>query len=53
MERIFSIFDKQKLGKVSLTEFVETVQQFSRDDDNAKIDFLFQAECSIMIYEYM
>ena len=53
VERIFSIFDKQKLGKVSLTEFVETVQQFSRDDDDAKIAFLFQAECSIMIYEYM
>ena len=47
--RIFSIFDKQKLGRVSLTEFVETVQQFSRDDDDAKIAFLFQVECSIII----
>ena len=53
VERIFSIFDKQKLGRVSLTEFVETVQKFSRDDDDAKIAFLFQVECSIMIYEYM
>ena len=53
VERIFSIFDKQKLGKVSLTEFVETVQQFSRDDDDAKIAFLFQAECSIMIRMYV
>ena len=47
--RIFSIFDKQKLGRVSLTELVETDQQFSRDDDDAKIAFLFQVECSIII----
>ena len=31
VERIFSIFDKQKLGKVSLTEFAESLdsRQFS------------------------
>ena len=49
MARIFSIFDKQKLGRVSLTELVETDQQFSRDADDAKIAFLFQVECSIII----
>ena len=53
VERIFSIFDKQKQGRVSLTEFVETVQKFSRDDDDAKIAFLFQVECSIMIWIYV
>ena len=53
VERIFSIFDKQKQGRVSLAEFVETVQQFSRDDDDAKIAFLFQVECSIMIWIYV
>ena len=53
MARIFSIFDKQKLGRVSLTELVETDQQFSRDADDAKIAFLFQAECSIMIRMYV
>ena len=42
VERIFSIFDKDKMGTVSLQEFVETIQQFSRNDDDAKIAFLFQ-----------
>ena len=44
VERIFSIFDKDKMGKVSLQEFVETIQQFSRNDDDAKIAFLFQVQ---------
>ena len=44
VERIFSIFDKDKMGTVSLQEFVETIQQFSRDDDDAKIAFLFQVD---------
>ena len=42
VERIFGIFDKDKMGTVSLREFVETIQQFSRNDDDAKIAFLFQ-----------
>ena len=42
VERIFSIFDKDKMGTVSLREFVETIQQFSRNDDDAKIAFLFE-----------
>ena len=46
VKRIFGIFDKDKMGTVSLREFVETIQQFSRDDDNAKIAFLFQVKNS-------
>ena len=42
VKRIFDIFDKDKMGTVSLSEFVETIQQFARDDDDAKIAFLFQ-----------
>ena len=42
VERIFSIFDKDKLGKVSLKEFIETIRQLSRNDDDAIVAFLFQ-----------
>ena len=41
-KRIFNIFDVDKDGKVSLKEFIHTMQQFSQDDDDTKITFLFQ-----------
>ena len=44
VKRIFNIFDKDKMGTVSLREFIETIQQFSRNDDDAKIAFLFQVQ---------
>ena len=44
VRRIFSIFDKDRMGSVSLQEFVESVQQFSGNDQDAKIAFLFQVE---------
>ena len=44
VKRIFNIFDKDKMGTVSLSEFVETIQQFARNDDDAKIAFLFQVQ---------
>ena len=40
-KRIFNIFDVDKDGKVSLKEFIHTMQQFSHDDDDTKIAFLF------------
>ena len=44
VRRILSIFDKDRMGSVSLQEFVESVQQFSGNDQDAKIAFLFQVE---------
>ena len=44
VRRIFSIFDKDRMGSVSLQEFVESVQQFSGNDQDAKIAFLFQVQ---------
>ena len=44
VERIFSIFDKDKMGKVSLREFIETIQRLSRNDDDAILAFLFQVQ---------
>ena len=41
VKRIFNIFDNDKSGTITLTKFIETVQQFARDDDDAKIEFLF------------
>ena len=52
VERIFSIFDKDKMGTVSLREFVETIQQFSRNDDDAKIAFLFQVHTKNLVNYY-
>merc|ERR1719334_1952029 len=40
-KRIFNIFDHDKSGTITLTKFIETVQQFAKDDDDAKIEFLF------------
>ena len=44
VERIFSIFDKDKMGKVSLREFIEIIQRLSRNDDDAILAFLFQVQ---------
>ena len=41
LKRIFEIFDKEKAGEIHLTAFIETVQQFAKDE-NAKILFLFK-----------
>ena len=49
VKRIFNIFDKDKMGTVSLREFIETIQQFSRNDDDAKIAFLFQVQNMLCI----
>ena len=42
VRRIFNIFDNDRSGTITLTKFIETVQQFAKDDDDAKIEFLFQ-----------
>ena len=42
VERMFRIFDKDHTGTISQDEFIETVQQFTKDDDDAKISFLFK-----------
>ena len=44
VERIFSIFDKDKMGKVSLREFIEIIQRLSKNDDDAILAFLFQVQ---------
>eukprot|EP00092_Neocalanus_flemingeri_P018191 GFUD01019688.1.p1 GENE.GFUD01019688.1~~GFUD01019688.1.p1 ORF type:complete len:1116 (+),score=193.24 GFUD01019688.1:205-3552(+) len=40
--RIFSIFDQDGSGQISLAEFIETVDTFSTKDDDFKIKFLFR-----------
>ena len=40
-ERIFRLFDTDKSGTISTAEFCETVQQFSQEDDQSKLAFLF------------
>ena len=42
VKRMFRIFDKDNTGTISQEEFIETVQQFTKDDDDAKISFLFK-----------
>ena len=42
VKRLFNIFDKGHSGKISLADFIETIQQFARDDNNTKISFLFK-----------
>ena len=42
VKRMFDIFDCSDSGEISLTDFVETTQQFAKDDDNSKISFLFK-----------
>jgi len=42
VRRIFNLFDNDKSGTITLTKFIETVQQFAKEDDDAKIEFLFQ-----------
>lgn len=42
VRRIFNIFDSDKSGTITQHKFIETVQQFAKDDDDAKIEFLFQ-----------
>eukprot|EP00092_Neocalanus_flemingeri_P001546 GFUD01001648.1.p1 GENE.GFUD01001648.1~~GFUD01001648.1.p1 ORF type:complete len:1115 (+),score=222.73 GFUD01001648.1:61-3405(+) len=41
VRRIFGLFDVDKSGTISVTEFTETLNQFSSDDDDSKIEFLF------------
>ena len=42
VRQIFNIFDYDKSGTITLSEFIQTVKHFSEDDDDAKIQFLFQ-----------
>ena len=42
VKRMFKIFDKDNTGTISQEEFIETVQQFTKDDDDAKVSFLFK-----------
>ena len=35
VERMFRIFDKDNTWTISQEEFIETVQQFTKDDDDA------------------
>eukprot|EP00092_Neocalanus_flemingeri_P001545 GFUD01001647.1.p1 GENE.GFUD01001647.1~~GFUD01001647.1.p1 ORF type:complete len:817 (+),score=154.82 GFUD01001647.1:61-2511(+) len=41
VRRFFNLFDADKSGTISITEFIETLNQFSADDDDSKIEFLF------------
>ena len=42
VKRMFDIFDKGSSGEISLSDFIETTQQFAKDDNNTKIAFLFK-----------
>ena len=42
INQIFNIFDQDSSGTISLTEFIETIRQYSRKDDESKIEFLFR-----------
>ena len=41
VKRIFELFDLDKSGKISCGEFCETIHEFSLEDDNTKVAFLF------------
>ena len=41
VKRVFQIFDYDKNGRVSIAEFCEIVNEFSIEDDQSKISFLF------------
>ena len=42
VKRMFDIFDKCNSGDISLADFIETTQQFAKDDNDTKISFLFK-----------
>ena len=42
INQVFNIFDQDSSGTISLTEFIETIRQYSRKDDESKIEFLFR-----------
>ena len=40
--QMFNIFDQDRSGHISQTEFIETIRQYSRKDDETKFGFLFR-----------
>ena len=40
VNRIFNIFDRDQSGYITLTKFIETVEQFSSTDDDSKIQYI-------------
>ena len=42
MERAFRIFDRDKNGTVSMSEFIETMHQFAGQSTDEKLVFLFK-----------
>ena len=42
VERVYSIFDRDGDGHISLTEFIDAMNQFARQDSNEKFMFLFK-----------
>ena len=41
-ERVFQIFDRDKSGTVSLSEFLDAMHQFAGQSPNDKFQFLFR-----------
>jgi len=41
VSRIFLMFDSDGSGKITLAEFIETIQHFANPDDDTKMEFLF------------
>lgn len=41
-ERVFTIFDKDNSGSISLQEFIDAIHQFAGQSQEHKIKFLFK-----------
>ena len=42
VERIFTIFDKNKCGRISMDETIQIFHKLNREDDEGKVAFLFK-----------